>query len=389
MNWRNKLLGILAFAALLSCNNETTTEDGLPINFQISGTIQGAANERLYLEASTQDGIVDIAQVEVESDGSFEINGNIPGLGIYELRLGEGNDKVLPLTMQPGDTVKVKAKSESFAFSPEFSGPVWAKPLTLYFKKFEAFSKSQMAFQTANPTASQEEGMAQFMLERAKVDDFAKSEIKKDLDNPVNIILTSSLSPNMGFEGWDTTNLDIMEEVANAFVKSYPNSPFAARMQDQVAQIEMAYQQYLMQKEMQKNGIPAPEIALPNPEGKTVRLSDLKGKYVLIDFWASWCGPCRKENPNVVRLYKQYKNKDFTILSVSLDDNKAKWEAAILQDGLVWPYHVSDLQGWNTPLTQTYGFNAIPHTVLVDPQGKIVARNLRGASLEQKLKELL
>jgi len=115
----------------------------------------------------------------------------------------------------------------------------------------------------------------------------------------------------------------------------------------------------------------------------------LKGKYVLIDFWASWCGPCRRENPNVVRLYKEYKDKGFTIFSVSLDQDGAAWKEAILADGLVWPYHVSDLLAWNTPLTQTYAFNSIPHTVLIDREGKIIARNLRGESLEQKLKEIL
>jgi thiol-disulfide isomerase/thioredoxin len=118
-----------------------------------------------------------------------------------------------------------------------------------------------------------------------------------------------------------------------------------------------------------------------------LKLSSLRGKVVLIDFWASWCGPCRKENPNVVRLYNQYKAKGFTVFSVSLDQDAEAWKKAIASDGLIWPNHVSDLLGWQTPLVQLYAFEGIPHTVLIDQEGKIIGTGLRGESLEQKLKE--
>ena len=135
--------------------------------------------------------------------------------------------------------------------------------------------------------------------------------------------------------------------------------------------------------------MPAPDFTLTTPDGKALTLSSLKGKVVLIDFWASWCGPCRKENPNLVKLYEKYKNKEFTILSVSLDDNETAWKSAIEQDGLVWPNHVSDLKGWQSPMTQVYGFNSIPHTVLVSKDGKILGVGLRGELLEQKIKSIL
>jgi thiol-disulfide isomerase/thioredoxin len=101
-----------------------------------------------------------------------------------------------------------------------------------------------------------------------------------------------------------------------------------------------------------------------------LKFSDLKGKVVLIDFWASWCGPCRAENPNVVRLYEKYKNKGFTVFSVSLDDEKSKWKDAIRKDNLSWPTHVSDLKGWKSPVVTSYGFDGIPFTVLVNKEGK-------------------
>ncbi len=131
----------------------------------------------------------------------------------------------------------------------------------------------------------------------------------------------------------------------------------------------------------------APEIEMKTPEGEMLKLSDLKGQVVLIDFWASWCGPCRKENPNVVKVYNKYNEAGFEILGVSLDKTKDKWLKAIAKDGLTWP-HVSDLRGWQNKAAQTYGVRSIPHTVLVDREGKIIARNLRGPALERKLAEI-
>lgn len=132
---------------------------------------------------------------------------------------------------------------------------------------------------------------------------------------------------------------------------------------------------------------PAPDIALPNPDGEIVKLSSLKGKIVLIDFWASWCGPCRRENPNVVKLYQKYKDSGFEIYSVSLDKDKTAWTNAIKNDELTWT-HVSDLKFWSSEGAKLYGVSSIPHTVLVDKDGNIIARNLRGSQLDDKLKEI-
>lgn len=123
---------------------------------------------------------------------------------------------------------------------------------------------------------------------------------------------------------------------------------------------------------------------------RPVKLSDFRGKYVLLDFWASWCGPCRQENPNVVKAYKTYKDKNFTVLGVSLDQpgKKQDWLQAIEKDGLTWT-QLSDLQGWKNAASTLYGVRGIPANFLIDPQGKIVGKDLRGAALEKKLGELL
>jgi len=165
---------------------------------------------------------------------------------------------------------------------------------------------------------------------------------------------------------------------AKEFIQRYQSTDpqGAERLKAEVARLEAF-----------SEGGTAPDFKQLTPEGKEFGLSDLRGQVVLIDFWASWCGPCRRENPNVVKLYNQYKDKGFTILGVSLDNDRNRWLAAIEADGLVW-HHISDLKYWQNSAAQLYGVRAIPHTVLVDREGKIIARNLRGAALESKLAEI-
>ena len=167
----------------------------------------------------------------------------------------------------------------------------------------------------------------------------------------------------------------LYKELRDALVGRYANNEFVKHLDQKLRSVVMV-------------GMDAPDIALPDSAGVVRRLSDLRGKVVLIDFWASWCGPCRMENPNVVRVYQKYHDKGFEVFSVSLDNSREKWVQAIKKDNLLWPNHVSDLKGWSSAGGKLYGISSIPATVLVDRDGKVLARNLRGPKLEQQLKEI-
>ncbi|RZK28678.1 MAG: TlpA family protein disulfide reductase, partial [Hymenobacter sp.] len=164
-----------------------------------------------------------------------------------------------------------------------------------------------------------------------------------------------------------------------ALAPSLRNSPQGQVIQEQLARLQRT-----------AIGVLAPEFSLPDPSGKLVKLSDLRGQYVLVDFWASWCVPCRAENPHVAKAYAAYRDQHFTVVSISLDgpSGRAAWLKAIQDDGLTWP-QVSNLRGFNTEVSQQYAISAIPQNFLLDPQGRIIAKNLRGDALPHKLAQVL
>lgn len=359
---------------------------GLEPNFEISGKISGVPGLTLFIEAPSDKGTIPVAEGQINEDGSFSIIGNIPGLGYYFLRLGDEKNSLIPITLIPGDHLTINTSGNSFVSKPNAGGTSWSRTMNRYLGEFDKFQQTQARLQLNQENRSKEEVSKLFLAAKSKMEDFSRTNMMKDPSNAYNIILSMDLLPSVSFDDWDPSNLNTLRVVTEAFEKKYTGQPAAETFRNQYAQIENAYYEYASSV----NGtVPAPEIAFENPSGNIMKLSDLKGKVVLIDFWASWCGPCRAENPNVVKMYQKFKDKGFTIFSVSLDEDAAKWKEAISKDKLAWEFHVSDLKGWKSSVVANYGIEGIPFTVLVNKEGKIIGKNLRGEKLEETLNELL
>lgn len=380
------ILGLFILLGLASCGNDED-EDGTSVenNFHIEGQINGASLLRVKIEAQSERGPILVGEVMTDVNGNYKLDGNIPGMGIYSMSVGADQRNAIAIPLDKNDNAKISGNLNTFSLKPKISGTKWAKPLMQYMDKFNDFAITQM--EEMPKIKDEAEQLKKFQELKKPLDEFVRKAVSKDPSNPVNIIFTSSLLPGeMGMLNWDPENLEVLKTMHTAYRKDHSDSPITDMLGQQIAYLE---------NEIEKNAqftsgsMSAPEIAMKNPAGTEMRLSNLKGKVVLIDFWASWCQPCRRENPKVIAMYKKYKAKGFEIFSVSLDQDPAAWKAAIAKDGLIWPNHVSDLLGWQTPLTQIYGFQSIPHTVLVNREGNIVAVGLRGADLEQKLIETL
>lgn len=381
------ILAIIAVAAFLFWYFQRSELDknNLDVNVSISGYIKDAGGLQLFLEAPSDRGMISVAQTEIEPDGHFELPANIPGLGLYNLRLSDLNGTVLWLPLQAKDALQINCSRQDFGTKPGLSGVKWAsnyQSMLLATNKFESFQKDLQA-----NAANFDQDLIEVKYNEAKqsYENFCAQLIEKDFSSPLNILLSMNLLPTTGFENWNAKHLATLEKLAKTYQTAFAGQPASQNMMAQYQQIEDAYFNY---SSTINGSMPAPEIALADPTGKTRTLSSLKGKYVLIDFWASWCGPCKSEMPNVVKLYKQYQNKNFTVLSVSLDEDPNKWKAAISDWGMSWPNHVSDLKGWKSSLPQTYQFDGIPYTVLVNPEGNVIGTNLRGSKLAEKLAEI-
>ncbi|MDR0791772.1 MAG: redoxin domain-containing protein [Chitinophagaceae bacterium] len=242
-----------------------------------------------------------------------------------------------------------------------------------YEEKMQEISKDYIKHRQQNDETLMKEDEKKFdSLNEKRQDvfgDFAKN-------NPNSPVALFALGQYAGYSGLDVAKIEpVFNKLSNATKNSYSGKAFAKR-------IEAAKSTGI--------GAMAPNFTQNDTLGNPVSLASFKGKYVLLDFWASWCGPCREENPNVVAAYNKYKGKNFTILSVSLDreGQKDRWIEAIHHDGLAWT-HVSDLKYWYNAVAQQYGVQSIPQNYLLDPTGKIIAKDLRGEDLEKKLQELL
>jgi len=363
------ILPVLLLPGLISCGNAQNK------TFQLKGKLDKHPNTWIYLEHVNGSAIEKVDSAKTNKAGEFLFEKKVAEKDFYRLKASASNQ--VSIILDPKEQVEYFNEGVSLQEKYKLSGSKEGE-LILEIKALK--NKTSQFGDSLNRlfgTFSQEQQQEMLPKLQATYENFMKVQsatllqlIDKHKDKLAILTTAELIDPETDFASYD--------QLGQYLAKYYPHSTSAMQVSKKAEQLKKS-----------AIGQLAPEIDLPNPEGKNIALSSLKGKVVLIDFWASWCGPCRRENPNVVKAYQKYKDKGFDVYSVSLDKDKSSWVDAIKKDGLVWPNHVSDLAFWSSSVVPQYGFSGIPFTVLIDREGKIVAKGLRGEKLEEKLEMLL
>lgn len=390
-------IALLGLVVLFSCGRNT--QEGL---FSVSGAVKGIPAAKVYLEevpmATMQRMVVDSAMLG--KDGSYTLQTAASEEKIYNIRIDKQD---YPAASLINDAKQIEL---NIFFNPgnsqlpdryEVSGSEASKILQQYMLRFNTQLQQTFVLRRSIDSIVTITGVRTPVQDSLLQAQTATLGQKTDsLYAFTNTALTTSKSPalTMMILGY-YQNMAGNEAFA---LRGFTNAEVAAMITSLAGRFPShqgvaAVSAMIQQQQPSSKGVigqTAPEFSLPDPNGKSISLSSFRGKYVLVDFWASWCKPCRMENPVVVAAYQQYKNRNFTVLGVSLDQpgGKDDWMNAVMKDGLTWT-QVSDLKFWDSPVVSLYRITGIPYNVLIDPTGKIIAESLRGEDLGATLGQVL
>ncbi len=344
-------------------------------SFNINGTIEGVTEGKAILKKIV-DGNPEALDTSEIVSGKFTFTGSVEEPELYLIFVEKVNSPIVFFGENSNITIEASPEKMQEAI-------ITGSPITDIYNNFikeipgkDRLNEINTEFQRARANGSKEEMNAL----RSEVNELMEEQKAYYLDFIKNNT-TNVVGAQMALQASREFNADEFRELVNQFEANLGESKYVANLKKVLEPIEKA-------EEAEKAtavGAVAPDFTLESVNGKNITLSSLRGKYLLVDFWASWCKPCRAENPNVVKAYQEFSSKGFTVLSVSLDKDSAKWKKAIVDDNLTWT-QVIDGKG---DIASTYGVTGIPFTLLLDKEGKIIAKNLRGVALEEKLRELL
>lgn len=353
------------------------------INVTVSGSIFNADFDSVKISHFFGKFYKDYLSVPIDKKGNFTINGVLPSMDYYVLRVGKSQ---VHLILRDKSDLKVYGDGKKINQFCNIVNSDESDAMNKFSNRMDRWNvKSDSAMTAIKGDTAKAKAINDYMSkEFLNYQNERQEFIASNQNSPALIIALVGMNIENEFEAYEA----IMNQVVTAFGNSPTVKEYAKYVQG-VKEKKISEAKSADDASLLNPGKMAPVFEELGVDRKTTySLASLKGKVVLIDFWASWCGPCRKENPNVVKTYEKYKNDGFTVMSVSLDTDKDKWNAAIKQDKLTWDNHVSDLGGWNSRVGKLYGVNSVPFTVLIDQEGKIINTNLRGEALENELRKI-